>query len=485
MKKEINRGLAWVGTASSLVGALDILAYALILALWIDAADFGVAMLVIAWFPVLDLATDLGLHAAVIQRDDHTPEKISTVFWLNLLVSGILAAVVGFWLGPVMADFYEQPVLHGLLAAYGAKLVWQNTYFMPYALLERELKFRELSVVRLVANVFEFAAKVGFAAAGFGIWCFVLGPLCRVLVTGIGVQLYRPWRPLLVFRYHEALDWFRFGMLSSAHRILYHAYTNVDYLVVGKIFGQTATGLYGLAYKLVLEPAFIIAEVFNRIAFPAFSRLKNDKARLRAQLISFARINLVVTLSLLAVIFVSVEEILLTVWGNEWIEAQTTVRVLCGVGLLRALSFLLPPLLDGIGRPGLSLRYTALAAVLMPTLFVTFAKSFGDSLGYLSVAIAWVVGYPFAFGLLVILALRLLEMPLGDLVGPLWRFPLWATLAGSLGFAAAWLVQEQAPMVRLAAGATSTLVALGVLFARFEGITPQSVRRAFHTSDDS
>jgi O-antigen/teichoic acid export membrane protein len=80
ISKDVNRGLAWVGLASTSVGVLDFVAQVVILALWISPEAYGIAALAITLFPVLDKATDMGLSAAVIQRDDHTPEKISTVF---------------------------------------------------------------------------------------------------------------------------------------------------------------------------------------------------------------------------------------------------------------------------------------------------------------------------------------------------------------------------------------------------------------------
>src|SRR5262245_51331357 len=80
----ISRGLAWVGLASTLVGLLDLGALVILLHFFISPEEYGIATLATALFPVLDYATDLGLSSAVIQRDDHSPDKISTVFWLNL-----------------------------------------------------------------------------------------------------------------------------------------------------------------------------------------------------------------------------------------------------------------------------------------------------------------------------------------------------------------------------------------------------------------
>src|SRR6185503_5033867 len=106
---------------------------------------------------------------------------------------------------------------------------------------------------------------------------------------------------------------------------------------------------------------------------------------------------------------------------------------LCMVGVLRAVGFVLPPLLDGVGQPARTLRYMSWAAITLPLCFVGFAYllggSFGESPalaedgtqrmlqignamfpvvenhGYLSVAIAWACGYPIAFAILISLAM--------------------------------------------------------------------------------
>ncbi len=271
LKARVNRGLAWTGIGSSLVGALDLVTYFVLISFWITTEQLGVAMLAVSLFPLLDLITDLGLTAAVIQREDHTEEKVSTIFWLNLLMSLVLALIMGLALGPLLSRWHGHPVLTGLLAAYAGKLVWQNVYFIPHALMRRQLRFKELAVLRILANVAELAGKIGFAAAGFGVWCFVLGPLARVLVTGVGIQILHPWRPRLVLRVRDALDWTAYGIKTSTSKILFHLYSNADYQVVGYFFGDAATGLYAIASRVVLQPAMVISEVVMSVAFPVLA----------------------------------------------------------------------------------------------------------------------------------------------------------------------------------------------------------------------
>lgn len=481
MQARVNRGMAWIGIASSMVGVLDSLALAILVAFWISQDQLGVAVLATSLFPVVDLATDLGLTSAVIQRDDHTPEKISTLFWLNLMLSGAIALILALVVGPLLAWIHGAAVVAWMLAAYGLKLLWQNVYFIPYAFMKRELRFKELSILRIVANLAEFGGKIGFAAAGFGIWCFVLGPMCRVLVTGVGTQILHPWRPMLVLRVREALDWASFGIKTSASKILFHLYTNADYQVVGKLFGKDANGLYTAAYMLVLQPALVISEVVTSVAFPVFSRLKDDRGELVAQLVRFTRMNLVVMLAFVGLVLVSADEIFgLIRWlgGEDWSAAAPAARILCAVAALRALSFVIPPLLDGINRPTLTLRYTVIASIVLPLLFLLFGLVLGDALGFLSVALAWAVGYPVAFAALLYITVDVLELRLADLLARLRGIAACAVAACALSLGGHLLLAGVPASVRFAASATIMLVGFFALLARFEGITPRSIGRS-------
>jgi len=155
MQKSVNRGLAWIGVASSLVGVLDIVATLLILNFWVSTEDYGIATKCIWIFPLLDQATDLGLSAAVIQHEDQDEATASTVFWLNVAVALALFGIL-IVLAPFASAFYGHAIVGSMLVVYGTKLIWQNVYFMPVALMKRELRFKELSVIRIVANLAEF-----------------------------------------------------------------------------------------------------------------------------------------------------------------------------------------------------------------------------------------------------------------------------------------------------------------------------------------
>ena len=241
---------------------------------------------------------------------------------------------------------------------------------------------------------------------------------------------------------------------------------------------RPASGLYGAAYKLVLEPARALSVIADSVSFPTFAKLKYDKEALFAKLVQFCRLNMVVVLGFVAVVFVAAEDIMTILNGAKTAVAAPAVRILCGVAALRAVSFVLPPFLDGVGRPDLSLRYSLLAALSLPLLFVVAAYGFGDRIGYLSVAWAWALGYPLAFVVLVRMALSQVDIGLFGFtrrVAPV----LWcALLAVPAGYLSAGVMSSWSAEWRLTALVCTTLLVYGALLALVTGINPRAVKQA-------
>jgi O-antigen/teichoic acid export membrane protein len=371
-------------------------------------------------------------------------------------------------------------VLGWLLVAYGGKLVFQNVYAIPFAVLRKELRFGEVAKARMVAHLAESVGRVVFAALGATVWCWTLAALTRAFVFGVIMQIRHPFVPRLVFQPREVFAYVRFGMRTAASQILFRLYTSVDVPIVLYMFGEQAAGIYSAALFIVLEPVRTISNVVIDVAFPTFARLRNDREALVAQFIQFTRLNLIAVLPFVVLILLVIPEFLRIFYIYKWNPTELeacgdAARILCLVGALRALGFVAPPLLDGIGRPELTLRYMIVAAVAVPGSFLVSANVFGARLGMLSVAIAWVVGYPVAFAALSYLVARSIDLPLrsyargsGGIVG--------CCLAGLVaGLVVSVGLSQASDVVRMLATGGAALAVTFALIAWWQRITPRSV----------
>jgi O-antigen/teichoic acid export membrane protein len=479
---KVARGVAWAAGAQAIIAVADLFSQMFVIAL-VSRVDIGLAAAAIPFYTMLDTAADLGVTSSLIQRDDHTPERVSTVFWFNMLVSTGLFLLL-LVAAPLYAHIQGHAIIGWLLIAYGGKLIFQNVYSIPFALLRKELRFSDIAVARTVAHIAESIARVIFALLGWGVWCFTLAALTRAFVFGVIMQLRHPFIPKFVFRPREVTQYVRFGVRSAASQVLYQLYTNLDYPLVIYYFGADANGLYFAAYLIVLEPVKTIANVVIDVAFPTFARLRNDHAGLVDQFIKFTRLNLIAVLPFVVLILLVIPEYITLFtpkdnWGPHDVAlCAEAARILCFVGMLRALGFLGPPLLDGIGHPERTLRYMLVAAIVVPGMFVLCANLLGDQLGFLSVAVGWAIGYPLAFVALSYLVVKGIRLPLRPYLRGAWGIVGCCSAGLVVGYGVSLALAHAGPGVRLVAVGGSALGVILLMLAFWQDITPKSITRS-------
>lgn len=483
--KRVAQGVAWAGGAQAIIAVADLISFLLVTVYWIALDDFGVVGAVIPFYTALDYIADLGVSSALIQHDDHTPDRVSTVFWFNLLVSGGLFVLL-LGLGPLYAAIQHTPVIAWLLIAYGAKLLIQNIYAIPFALLRKELRFRDIAKARVAAHLAESGSRILYAYLGAGIWSFTLGAITRAFVFGIAIQLSHPWRPRLVFRPREVIGYVKFGARTAASNVLYQVYTSLDSPIIYHYFGKEASGIYTLADTFILEPVKTIANVVIDVAFPTFAKLRADRRAVANQLIKFTRLNLLAVLPYTILIFLIAPEVLNLFWlghgsGDlKWTSRNVelcvdAIRLLCVMGFFRSLGFLGPPLLDGMGRPDLTLRYMIVATFAVPGSFLLGAKLLGPSLGFLSVAAAWAIGYPIAFAVLAYLVAHTVKLNVREYVQASWGIIASCAIGLGVGFAVDRALPDASNALRLASITAATLGSITLLLVYWQKLTPRAI----------
>jgi teichuronic acid exporter len=483
LSTQVNRGIAWAAASQAIIAVTDLVSYGVIVAMLVPTADIGVAAAAMTYWALLDTAADFGVTSALIQRDDHTPERISTVFWFNVIVSSGLFVFL-LIIGPIYGLGIGKPVAGWLLIAYGGKLLLQNVYAIPFALLRKELRFDDIAKARIIAHTLESVARVAYALMGWTVWCWTLAALTRAFVFGVIIQIRHPFIPKRVFQVREVLPYIKFGIRSAASQILFRLYVSVDVSIALAHFGDSAAGVYALAVYIVLEPVKTISNVVIDVAFPAFAQLRNDRPALATQLIQFTRLNLLVVLPFLCLIWLVIPEGLrIFVTGQDWTPDKLAVcanatRILCIVGTLRALGYLGPPLLDGVGRPDKTLRYMIAATIAVPGSFFLGSWLLGDEFGVVSIAISWAVGYPLAFAALAYLVVDTIDLPLRPYLRASWGIIACCAAGFAAGFGLSLVLRGASDVVRMLAIGGTCLTVTFLLVGYWQKITPRSIGRA-------
>lgn len=380
LAKKSVMGVFWNYASFGLGKALVFITTA-ILARLLAPDDFGLVAFATLAISYLSILKDMGLGAALIHRQDNVTETANTVFTLNFLLGIILTTATAI-AAPWVAAFFREPQVVPLLRWLSLTFVFNSLGAIHIIRLQRELDFRRKLIPDLGRAVIKGGVSIGMALLGFGVWALVVGQLAGV-VASVGLAWVAfPWRPRLRVVAAQVKSLLRYGLSVVGVDALTIATDNFDYIIVGRFFGDTALGIYTLAFRLpellVLNPLWVMAGAI----FPAYSKIQNQPAVLQKGFLTTIRVVEMVSVPLALGLAIAADPLVRTVFGDQWLSTIPIVRILALFVLVRSIGFNAGDVYKAIGRPDVLVKLEMLnMVVLVPALW------FGARYGL--VGIAW------------------------------------------------------------------------------------------------
>ncbi|HRS95024.1 MAG TPA: oligosaccharide flippase family protein, partial [Candidatus Latescibacteria bacterium] len=140
-----------------------------VLARLLTPADYGLVGMVTVVINFAAMFKDAGLSLATVQRDRITREQISTLFWINVLISAVLGLCV-LASAPLISWFYGKPELTAVTVALSFSFIISGLTIQHQALLQRHMRFGALATMQIMAQVLYLIVTIGLAWMGWRYW---------------------------------------------------------------------------------------------------------------------------------------------------------------------------------------------------------------------------------------------------------------------------------------------------------------------------
>ncbi|MBN2528100.1 MAG: lipopolysaccharide biosynthesis protein [Deltaproteobacteria bacterium] len=391
-QQSIKKGLFWMGIASAVSKLVD-LSSLFVTLVFITKEELGLATLAWSFAVLLEAFNGLGTATAIVQAPEISKKQLDSLFWYIMAIATVMFSVV-LMSSPWLSDFYNDSNLRYLMIVPAVKLFCVGGSLIPLQLLNRELRYREISTIRMVATFLSAVVSIVLVSSGYGAWAIVIAHSSFGVFQLIGVYIVKPFLPSFTFSFSEIKSLVVFGAKAALSGVIYHFYRNMDYLIIGRFLGKEALGIYKVAFDLSMKTAEEVSNIINRTAFPVFSRLAGEPERLSRIFVWTSR-NLALLLMPVAVgLFFCADEFLAIIKDGKWSEAALSVQILCWAALLRCLAMAFPHLYHAIGRPTLAIYQSLLSCVALAVTFSISLYFWGDQYGSAAVCGAWLASYP-------------------------------------------------------------------------------------------
>lgn len=375
LKQQTARGVKWLAGASLLQKVLSV-GTTVILARILEPSVFGLFSLAFVAIDALGLFKSMGFDSALIQRKDNIEKAAGTAFFI-IPVLGILMFFILTVSAPYIGGFLNSREVIPVMRCLGLIFIFSCFCMVPKALLQREMQFSKVALAETAGAVCYSAVSVALALSGWGIWSLVIGYLTKTIVSGVAVWSFAQWRLRWGFDTKIAVEMFHFGKFLFLSGLVWFLRTNLNNILVGKLLGVTALGLYAIAFNISHFFVDYLGLKVNQVVYPAYSRLQNELNKLRQAVLQTNKYLSVIVIPFGVFLFLLSGEFLRVVYGEEWTDAAGVLRFLAWAGIFNGLPVSFGAALLACGRAKLSFCLISLQVVLFLGLIAPLAKLLG------------------------------------------------------------------------------------------------------------
>lgn len=339
------------------------LAATIILARLLTPEDYGIVAMVTAITGFVNLFRELGLSSATIQSREITHDQLSALFWVNVGLGGLITLIIAA-LGPVLAWFYHKPQLSLVTIGISFTSLLSSLGTQHGALLNRQMRFGALAIVRVSALVAGSVAAVVVALTGGTYWALVASSVVTALWSTCGLWIASSFRPGLPRKGTGVRPLVRFGAQIAGFDLVNYFHRNLDNVLIGRAWGAQQLGLYSKAYALLMFPISNLRAPLHRVAFPALSRLQNDPGQFRFYFIKYCSLLAFISMPLVAFLYTCSENVIRLLLGPRWVGAAELFSILALVAFVQPVTGLTGTVLVTLGRGGRYFRWGLYNAII-------------------------------------------------------------------------------------------------------------------------
>jgi teichuronic acid exporter len=353
LTQKTTSGLSWSALESFANQGLSFVIQ-IVLARLIAPSEFGLLALLAIFIMFSQAIIDGGFTQAIVQKKSVTRTDTSTVFYFNLLISVLMYAFI-FCVAPAIAGYFEEPRLTLLVRVLGLNLIVSAIGKMQHSLLIRGLEFRKLFKIRTPAIVIGGFVGIVMALLGFEVWALVFSQITTALFSSVCFWYFsdRAMSPNWQFSFASLKELGRFGAGILGASLFYQGTQNIYGLVIGKVFAFDQLGFYNRARTFHRTPAIGLTQVLNRVLFPVFSTIQDDRPRICKALRRGIPIISFVLFPLMAFLMCAADSIVVVLLTEKWLPSATYMRWFPIIGMIYPIAAVQLSVVRAIGHSGL------------------------------------------------------------------------------------------------------------------------------------
>ena len=354
LKQKTIKGVSWSFVEQILTRGVNFV-IGIVLARLLSPTDYGLVGMMGIFLAISQLFVDGGLTSALIRTKEPSEKDFSTVYIINLTLSVVFYFLL-FFCAPVVAAFYDQPLLKPLMRVVSLILIIGSVASVHGTLLTIRVDFKTKSYISILSAVVSGTVGIVCAYKGMGVWALVAQSIASASAITLLTLLFVRWMPRLVFSKESFKRLFSYSSKLLAASCISTIYDNAYPLVIGKKFTAADVGQYTRAGQFPGIANDTLVGALNRVAFPILSQVQDDNERLLRVYEKYIQLACFVIFPVLMILCGCARPLVVFLLTDKWLACVPLMQIICFSKLLNGVTVINLNLLYVKGRSDLVLR---------------------------------------------------------------------------------------------------------------------------------
>lgn len=327
---KIATSLSW-NMLNQIVELLLKTAQLMILARLLTPSELGVATILVLSLVMVERLSTAGVNTWVLKY--HQSSRDACIFYTHVLIISVSLSALLFFLKPSLSlifeeyswDFIDISPLFLIIAAFST---------VQKSELQRRLEFKKLSIIEMFSAIAQFLVTVILAYNDFSFNSLLYGWMARVSSLFILMACYSQPKITLKEYTKFIISKYRIFTFLVLNDTLNWIANRGDNFIVAAFFNPLKLGLYSRSYQLMDVINALIGHSLFKFLFPFLVDRKNKNESLSIELLMILNaFCFLVGLSISIYFYWFSKELILVIFGDQWLDMQPLFSLLC-VGVI-------------------------------------------------------------------------------------------------------------------------------------------------------
>jgi len=299
-----------------------------ILARILTPKEFGIISIIMIFITFFNLLGDMGIGPAVIQYKDLKDNDISSIFIFTFFIA-VFLSLIFFIFSYLISYIYKNSIYIQLGHLLCFTIIFNVLSIVPNGLQLKNKQFKIVGISNLISNLISGIVTIVLAYIGFSYYSLVLNSIIQSIINFFILFYFSKIKiSISNFSFIPVKRISSFSLYQFLFNLVNYFSRNGDNLLIGKFLGMDALGYYDKAYRLMLYPIQGFTYVITPVLQPILSDYKDKKDIVLMHYKKIVKILALIGIFLSVFCFFSAKEIIVIMFGQQWIECVTSFKIL-------------------------------------------------------------------------------------------------------------------------------------------------------------